>query len=146
MLVFVHVKTGHCAIVTLEHAIVQQDGRETVVIVHVSQEHTGQDACPALVRMELHVIVCPDNVSAHLDIVGVRKETFTIKFCDNGASCSRFNGICNCTAGWRGKSCSRPCSPGTYGIGCIPCECHNGATCNRMSGQCVCSPGYRGKS
>ena len=41
MLVFVHVPTGPHVIVSLEHVIVQQDGREVIVIRHVRQEHTG---------------------------------------------------------------------------------------------------------
>lgn len=35
-----HVKMEQCVIVSMEHAIVQQDGKEIVVILHVHQGHT----------------------------------------------------------------------------------------------------------
>ncbi|XP_070546649.1 multiple epidermal growth factor-like domains protein 11 [Ptychodera flava] len=44
--------------------------------------------------------------------------------CQNGGECNK-DGICECTAGWRGRYCDVPCPDGFWGQGCrSPCTCH----------------------
>lgn len=53
----------------------------------------------------------------------------------NNSTCSAETGQCQCTPGWVGQHCDRPCSSDSYGIQCSEkCACKNGASCNPQNG------------
>lgn len=54
----------------------------------------------------------------------------------NNATCSAETGQCNCTAGWEGQQCDRPCSGKSFGVQCQQlCACKNKAACNPQNGK-----------
>ena len=65
--------------------------------------------------------------------------------CANESTCDAELGICLCNPGWRGRYCTEPCPPGTYGSSCQQiCTCVNGGVCLHDDGSCVCRTGWIG--
>ena len=68
--------------------------------------------------------------------------------CQNDAKCDSKEGTCECTQGWFGIYCDKPCVQGKFGKNCIhacPCESNNvERPCDIKTGECFCKPGYTG--
>ena len=58
--------------------------------------------------------------------------------CQNNATCSPFDGFCNCTSGFTGVHCEKQCTGSTGGQDCkTECNCTQWGTCNPFTGVCV---------
>ena len=63
--------------------------------------------------------------------------------CENGGKCHHVNGLCDCLAGFFGKTCEKECPENAYGSNCSKsCDCVNSKSCNARNGNCVCRTGW----
>ena len=72
--------------------------------------------------------VCPLGSYGHLCSEECR--------CKNG-TCSAVDGSCNCSVGFTGAYCDKPCLHGSAGLNCTQhCNCTAYGTCNQFTGKC----------
>ena len=67
--------------------------------------------------------------------------------CENNATCDNIHGTCNCTAGWTGMHCDKPCKD-SWGLNCnnkITCLLEHTKYTDHVNGNCYCKPGYEGE-